>query len=108
MIPAVDERSRDGTEQQVRERGREEHETLASAEPVEMCTTATSATWLSGRRRADELTGPQRRERAVERETDVWVLADALEGGGRGGRGGARVAAAAVAVAAVAAVSKRR
>ena len=46
-----------------------------------IATTATSASWLS-RSPNSEMSwpGPQRRERAVEREPDVWVLPDALDG----------------------------
>ena len=82
VVPAVDERARDRAQQQVRQRGREEDQARRErgarrdrhhghqcelVEPIA--------------EERDELTRPQRRERGVEGEADIGMLAN-----GNGGR----------------------
>ena len=102
VVPAVDERARDRAEEQVRQRGREEDEAGGErragrdrhdrdqrelVEPVA--------------EQRDQLTRPQRRERAVEGEPDVRMLADALDRLDRRSGSGMAIAGASV-IAAVA------
>ena len=81
-VPAIGLRSRFGSVAAKKTRP------VASAEPVEIATTATQRELVEPvAEQRDELAGPERRERAVEREPDVRVLADALDRPRRTGAG---------------------
>ena len=87
VVPAIDERARDRAEQQVRERGREEDEAGRQRRAGRDRDDRDQRELIEPvAEQRDELAGPQRRERAVEREPDVRVLADALDRAGRGTR----------------------
>ena len=84
VVPAVDERARDRAEQQVRERGREEDEPGRERRPGRDGDDRDERQLVEPvAEQRDELARPERRERAVEREADVWVLADPLDRLGR-------------------------
>ena len=80
MVPAIDERAGDRAEQQVRQRRRHEYERGRRAvNPSATKTIAARATWWT-RSPNSEISWPDQRaaERAIEREPDVRVAADAL------------------------------
>ena len=84
VVPAVDERAGDRAEEQVRERGREEDEPGRERRPGRGGHDRDERELVEPvAEQRDELARPQRRERAVEGEADVWVLADALDRLGR-------------------------
>ena len=84
VVPAVDERARDRAEKHVREHGREEdeprreHRSGRGGHDRDECQLVEPVA-----EQRDELARPQRRERAVEREADVRMLADPLDRLGR-------------------------
>ena len=86
LVPAVDERAGDGRQEQVRQRAATKKDRpTATASPSSRSTNAASAIWwIRSPNSADQLTDPQRRERPVEREADVRVLAGAARRRGAG------------------------